>query len=440
MKPYDIIIIGGGPAGASAALFLEKKGYHIALLDQARFPRDKVCGEFISPAADVILSKLGVLDAVEALNPTRLRGIGLSAYESSWLQVDYPSSADGAAMTSLSVERSILDNLMLDKVRNSRIELMEGFKVVDLLFEDNRVCGVKGNDETKTEFSINAKIVIDAGGRNSISVRRLNLRKNSFGTGKIALATHWEDVKLPRNYCYMHISHPGYTGMAPVGDNRVNVVLIVEKGCLKGENVDNFFRRTVLKNKLRKEMLGTARPTEKARVIDSLTYSVKAPQCGGLLLVGDATGFIDPFTGEGIYLSLRSSQLASGTVKSAFDRSDFSKERLKIYDRIRRKEFKNKVILSKILQRLIYSPSLCVRVVKTLANQKELSNVLVGVIGDYIPANRVVCFEYFLRVLGGLLRSQTPFLQASQSLPNKSALDEKKLAGETCFEKITLPD
>ena len=73
MKTYDIIIIGGGPAGASAALFLEKKGYCIALLDQARFPRDKVCGEFISPAADVILSELGVLEAIEALNPKRLR-------------------------------------------------------------------------------------------------------------------------------------------------------------------------------------------------------------------------------------------------------------------------------------------------------------------------------------------------------------------------------
>ncbi|MCH8156668.1 MAG: FAD-dependent oxidoreductase, partial [Nitrospinae bacterium] len=64
MKPYDIIIIGGGPAGTSAALFLAKQGYRIALLEQARFPRDKVCGEFISPAADAILSELGVLESI----------------------------------------------------------------------------------------------------------------------------------------------------------------------------------------------------------------------------------------------------------------------------------------------------------------------------------------------------------------------------------------
>jgi len=425
MKSYDIIIVGGGPAGASAALFLEKMGYHIVLLDQARFPRDKICGEFISPAADAILSELGVLDAIEALNPTRLRGIALSAYESSWLQVDYPSSADGATMTSLSVERSTLDNLMLDKVRNSRIELMEGFKVVDLLFENGRVCGVIGHDETKTEININAKIVVDAGGRNSVSLRRLKLRQDSSGQGKIALAAHWEGAKLPRNYCYMHISQPGYTGIAPVGDNRANVVLVLEKACLTGEKVDNLFRRIVLKNKLRREILGAGKPAERARVIDSLAYSVKTPQCGGLLLVGDATGFIDPFTGEGIYLSLRSSQLASGVIKSAFDRSDFSKDRLEVYDWIRKKEFKKKIILSKILQRLIYSPSLCVRVVETLANQEELSSMLVGVIGDYIPANQVVCFEYFFRMLDGMFQSQTPFLQASQNLPNTIPLDKK---------------
>ena len=126
-------------------------------------------------------------------------------------------------------------------------------------------------------------------------------------------------------------------------------------------------------------------------------------------------------------------------IERAFDRSDFSKDRLEVYDKIRRKEFANKIILSKILQRLIYRPSLCARVVETLANEKELAGLLIGVIGDYIPASRVVCFEYFLRMCGGLLRSQTPILQASQT-PNTPALDEKKLISKTCFDKVTLPD
>ena len=420
MKSYDIVIIGGGPAGASAALFLEKKGYRIALLDQAVFPRDKVCGEFISPAADDIFSDLGILESINALNPTRLCGVALSSYESSYLQVDYPNTVDGRTMTSLSVERSMLDDLMINQVRNSNIQLMEGFKVTDLLFDGGNVCGVKGHDETKTKFSIKAKVVIDGGGRNSISLRRLNLRRGSPGKGKIALAAHWEGVKELGSYCYMHISHPGYTGIAPVGHNRANVVLVVDRNYLIGVNVEQFFMTTVLGNRLRERILGGGTPVEKIRTVDSLAYSVKKIRCGGLLLVGDATGFIDPFTGEGIYLSLRSSQLAVGVVENAFDRSDFSSRQLQSYDLIRKKEFRKKNILSKFLQRLIYKPYLCDRVVETLATQKELSSLLVGVIGDYMPANKVVCFQYLLRLLGGMLSHRQPsFLPTKYRPPTK---------------------
>jgi len=420
MKSYDIVVIGGGPAGASAALFLEKKGYRVALLDQAFFPRDKVCGEFISPAADDIFSDLGILESIEALNPMRLCGVVISANENSCLQVDYPNTVDGRTMTSLSVERSILDDLMINQVRNSNIQLMEGFKVTDLLFDEGNVCGVKGHDEIKKKFSIKAKIVIDGGGRNSISLRRLNLRKSSTGEGKIALAAHWEGVKELRSYCYMHISHPGYTGIAPVGHNRANVVLVVDRSHLIGFNVEQFFIKTVLGNRLRKRILGGGTPVEKIRTVDSLAYSVKKINCGGLLLVGDATGFIDPFTGEGIYLSLRSSQLAVGVVKNAFDKFDFSSRQLQRYDRIRKKEFRRKNILSKLLQCLIYKPYLCDRVVETLTTQKELSGLLIGVIGDYLPANKVVCFQYLLRLLGGMLNNRQPsFLPTKCRPPTK---------------------
>ncbi len=425
MKPYDIIIIGAGPAGTSAALFLEKLGYRIALLDQARFPRDKVCGEFISPAADAILSKLGVLDAIEAVNPIRLKGVALSAYERSWLQVDYPTSIDGVVMTSLSMERSTLDHILLNRVRDSQVEFMEGFKVTDLVFEDSRVCGVKGRDEAKIEFHIKAKVVVDAGGRNSISLRRLGLKRSSSDKGKIALAAHWQGVRLPGPYCYMHISRPGYTGIAPVGSSRANVVLVTDKTCVSGKDVEKFYRDTVLKNPLRGEMLGAGEPGEKVRAVDSLAYSVKTPQCGGLILVGDATGFIDPFTGEGIYLSLRSSQLATGVIARAFDRLDFSKSHLENYNRLRSEEFSKRFFLSNTLQRLIYSPALCVRVVKTLAEQKDLARSLVGVIGDYIPASRVVCFEYLLRLSGGILRSQTSFLRAEKGMEIPPVLGRK---------------
>ena len=121
MKPSDALIVGGGPAGAASALFLSRKGFTVRLLEQARFPRDKVCGEFISPAADPILEELGVLTEIDRLAPVRLKGVAISSYETAGFAVDYPAMPGRQeAMTSLSLPRSVLDPLLLGKSEGRR--------------------------------------------------------------------------------------------------------------------------------------------------------------------------------------------------------------------------------------------------------------------------------------------------------------------------------
>ena len=124
MNGFDVIIIGGGPAGCAMALDLNLRGYEVALCDQAKFPRDKVCGEFISPGADPILEQLGVLDAIEALSPQRLKGVAISSYESQELEIDYPVSREtDLRPSSLSVPRYQLDALFLDRVQNAGVKI-----------------------------------------------------------------------------------------------------------------------------------------------------------------------------------------------------------------------------------------------------------------------------------------------------------------------------
>lgn len=400
IRDFDLIIIGAGPAGTSSAIFLSRLGYRVLLLDQSRFPRDKVCGEFISPAADAILAELGVLAAIQAVSPLRLEGITLSSYETDLLSVDYPPMpATGQAMTSLSVPRLILDQALLARALEAGVTVREEHKVTDFIFKDGNVAGVEGRDAGNSPFRFSSRLVVDAGGRNSVSIRRFNLKKKGTRESKIALAAHWDGEAFPRRHCYMHISRPGYTGMAPVGNGRVNVVLVVDARELQGRELNACYKDIVLRNGQRRSLLQNAVVGERVRSVDSLAFDVKPLQCGGLVLVGDATGFIDPFTGEGIYLSLRSSKIASGVIDTALRGNDVSRKTLAEYDRIREDEFRKKFLLSRILQRLIYNQPLCGVTMRTLSQTPHLAKTLIGVIGDYIPPEEVLSLKFLLRLL-----------------------------------------
>ena len=402
MKPYDVIVIGAGPAGCASALFLHQKGLRVLVLDRASFPRDKVCGEFISPAADDILKELGVLDSIQQSDPVRLRGVAISSYGKPELCIDYPPCPDRTnPMTSLSLSRFQLDHLLVQKLIELGVVIREGHAVDDFLFEDNRVTGVKGRDEDNRSFAFSASVVVDASGRNGLSLRRLGLIKPHWGPGKVALAAHWENVQFPHDYCYMHVSSPGYTGMAPVGKDSVNVVLVVEDRYVKGRELDTFYQTAVMGNERRRSLLSGARLKERVRSVGSLAYDVRPVSCGGLVLAGDTTGFIDPFTGEGIYLSLRSAQLAAGIIQRAFSAGDFSKNFLVEYEQKRQKEFRQKFILSRILQKIIYRRRWCDGVIALLRRNPQMAQTLVGVIGDYFPAERVLSWRFLLEGIRG---------------------------------------
>ena len=405
MKIFDVVVIGGGPAGCAMALDLNRRGYDVALCDQAKFPRDKVCGEFISPGADPILEWLGVLASIEALAPKRLKGVAISSYESAELEIDYPVSTEtGLRPSSLSVPRYQLDALFLKQVQNAGVKVFEQHKVTDFIFDDDCVAGVHGWDENKTSFSLQAKLVVDAGGRNAVSLRKFNLKQE--GNGKIAFSAHWQGVRLPDDYCYMHVSRPGYTGISSVGNGRANVVLVVDRSALGDEKAETLYHNVLMSNCRRYEMLQDAERVESVRSVESLAFAVKPVPCGGLALVGDAMGFIDPFTGEGIYLSLRSSQIAGEVIHAGFQNSNFSRKFLSVYNARRQEEFGDKCLLSRVLQWLIYNRPFCNGVMKRLSTNRVLAETLVGVIGDILPAKKVVSMKFLLRLLTATRRQR----------------------------------
>ena len=124
-----------------------------------------------------------------------------------------------------------------------------------------------------------------------------------------------------------------------------------------------------------------------------------------VVLVGDATGFIEPFTGEGIYLSLKSSLLAGEVINSGFKISNFSQNILSVYEQKRHQEFDGKFLLSRVLQKIIFNRPFCNRVMKSLATNQVLAETLVGVIGDILPAKKVISMEFLFKLLLGTLKA-----------------------------------
>jgi len=405
VKAVDVVVVGGGPAGAASAVFLAARGFQVTLIDRARFPRDKVCGEFISPAADELLSEMGVLSAIENASPVRLKGVSIAAYGERPLKVDYPPERPGGRpMTSLSLPRRVLDGLLVERAREAGVTVLEGHGASDFLIRDGAARGVVGQNEAGARFELPARLVIDAGGRNCLSIRRFGLRiKHRARPGKLALAAHWRGLWGLEPYCYMHIHPPGYTGIAPTGKGEANVVLVVQADDLKGARPGDLYEKAVYGCPARKALLEGARLSEDVRVVDSLAYSVKPPPVDRLLQVGDAMGFMDPFTGEGIYLSLRSAKLAAQAAGRALAKEPCSPGDLARYREKRWREFRLKFILSRALERLIERPRLCRRVVRALASRPVLAEQLVGVIGDYFPARRVVSAGYVTRLLLALV-------------------------------------
>src|SRR5262249_36135509 len=173
----DAIVVGAGPAGAATALLLAEQGLRVIVLDRARFPRPKICGEYLSPEAARVLDRLGVLKDVDAAGAQPLRGMRLVAPDGTVLCAQYPTSGPwrGYRDHALAIPREIFDRLLLDHARSMPIDVRERHRVTGLKIEGSQVTGVEGTDVAGRPFELSARLVVGADGRASIVARTLGL-------------------------------------------------------------------------------------------------------------------------------------------------------------------------------------------------------------------------------------------------------------------------
>lgn len=388
-RDADVIVVGAGPAGAAVSILLAEHGLAVITLDRARFPRDKICGEYLSPEAGRVLDRVGVLKTLDGAGAVPLAGMRITAPDGTRLQGVYgPAGAyrpyRGHA---LGVSRTVLDAVLADRLRALGVDFRECVRVTDVVRTKGDVAGVLAADEAGATLAVRAPLVIGADGRASVVAHRLQCR-HAHRLRRMAVTTYVAGIDGCRDFGEIFIDPPDYAILNPLAPDRVNLSVVVplEHAAPWSARLGQFLEARVKQMPHLARRLAGARLVAPVLAMGPLAYRVSAPREGGVLLVGDAAGFYDPFTGEGIFTALRGAELAADVVVDAVRRGDVSARALARYYRERAAIFADKARITRALQVLIRHRRLANIAARVLARRQALLDTMMGVIGDYVPA------------------------------------------------------
>lgn len=384
----DVIVVGAGPAGAATAILLAERGVPVLVLDRAAFPRAKICGEYLSPEAAGILDRLGILKTLDAAGAAQLAGMRITAPDGTTLLGSYRAIGEWRPYRghALAVCRDTLDAALVERLRALPVDFRERVRVTDVVVEGGDVVGVTALDAEHRAVAFRARLVIAADGRNSVVAERLGLRA-PHRLRRMALVTYVTGLPDCRGVGEIFVDPPDYAILNPFALDRVNLSVVVPLAHAApwASRLDTFLAARVRQMPHLARRLAGARYEGPVRAMGPLAYRVRAPRAGGVLLVGDASGFYDPFTGEGVFGALRSAEMAADVAVTALRARDCSASALAAYARARRQAFHGKERVTRALQFLIRRRRLANLAAHALARRPALLDLVLGVLGDYVP-------------------------------------------------------
>jgi menaquinone-9 beta-reductase len=393
----DVIVVGGGPAGASTAHSLARAGVDVLLLDRAKFPRDKTCAEYLSPQAARILSDMNVLDEIERTRPAHLAGMRVRAPDGHFADGEFASTHGFRPFRDygLAVRRTVLDAIVLNGARAAGARVEELARVTDVTKDETgRVSGVTVIGPGGKSQSLASKFVVGADGLRSVVGKRLGLMHTSrFFPKRLALVSHYRNVRDVGALGEMHVDHKGYFGIVHVGGGLMNVAVVVPMSRAReiGEGRAEFLDQWIASRPHLAERFVGAERVEDVRATGPFATESRPAWAPGAALVGDAADFFDPFTGEGMYAALRGGEMLASFIVEALKAGPNRENKvLDAYETARRREFGGKWKLERIVGMAIAYPYFLNNAAKALSRRKEMADLLVGVAGDFIPTSLVL--------------------------------------------------
>ncbi|QIK82600.1 geranylgeranyl reductase family protein [Sanguibacter sp. HDW7] len=380
----DVVVVGAGPAGATAAHYLASVGLDVVVLDKARFPRDKICGDGLTPRAVAELVRAGVsIDESDGW----IRNIGLRVVggghriEIPWPELSsYPSYG-------LARSRMSFDHLLVEHARKSGATVLEGMNVTEPVLDERtgRVVGVRARvldadgRRTGEERTFRAPVVMAADGVSSRLATAVGIEKRNDRPMGVAVRTYFESPRHDDAWMESHLElwdgkpgesnlMPGYGWIFALGDGTVNVGLGSVSSSAAATKVDykDLFQRWIANVP---EEWGISEETQRGPVRGAalpMAFNRSPLYDRGLMLLGDAGGMVSPFNGEGIAYAMQAARVASDTVAQALTRpTDSARERaLHRYAQVMRDDIGGYYRLGTYFVKLIENPHimhLCTR-------------------------------------------------------------------------------
>jgi flavin-dependent dehydrogenase len=342
----DLLVVGGGPAGATLAALAADAGLQTLVVERARFPRDKVCGEFLSAEGCGVLRRLGVLDQLVISGAVWIDACRVTHPRGPALDLPLPLMRHGGRRA-LGLSRRLLDPMLLSRAAAAGARVLQPWKALAPVLEQGRVCGLLirpvGDESTR---ELRAKLVVAADGRRSAVGRllRSSRPKSSLHRPRdwFGLSAHFlSPAPCPHRRIELHLFDGGYAGLGPVENDRLNLGLIVTRRTLRecGGSPDRLVERHLMGNPFLRSTLGEARRDGDWKGVGPLRFSRRQATAAGALFVGDAAGTVDPFCGEGMANAMCGAELALPFVLDAVRAGQLTDEMAGGYEKAWRSAF-----------------------------------------------------------------------------------------------------